>query len=59
MLDQVGEFYEREVAFDLRRLSAALEPALIVIIGAMVLVLMLGVFLPLWDMASLARGQGG
>lgn len=59
MLDQVGEFYEREVAFDLKRLSAALEPALIVIIGAMVLVLMLGVFLPLWDMASLARGQGG
>lgn len=57
MLDQVGEFYEREVAYDLKRLSAAVEPALIVIIGAMVLVLMLGVFLPLWDMASLARGR--
>jgi MSHA biogenesis protein MshG len=52
MLDEVADFYEREVDHDLEGLSAALEPVLIVSVGAMVLILALGVFLPLWDMAA-------
>ncbi len=52
MLGEVAEFYEREVDYDLENLSAAIEPILIVGVGAMVLVLALGVFLPLWDMAA-------
>ena len=56
MLTEVAEFYEREVDYDLDNMSAALEPVLIVTIGAMVLVLALGVFLPLWDLAA---GGGG
>jgi MSHA biogenesis protein MshG len=56
MLDEVADFYEREVDHDLENLSAALEPVLIVSVGAMVLVLALGVFLPLWDMAANSGG---
>jgi len=56
MLSEVAEFYEREVDYDLENLSAAIEPLLIVAVGAMVTVLALGVFLPLWDMAA---GAGG
>lgn len=56
LLDEVAGFYEREVDYDLKRLSSAIEPVLIVVIGGMVLVLALGVFLPLWDMAAAARG---
>jgi MSHA biogenesis protein MshG len=56
MLDEVADFYEREVDYDLENLSAAIEPLLIVVVGAMVTVLALGVFLPLWDLAS---GSGG
>jgi MSHA biogenesis protein MshG len=52
MLEEVADFYEREVDHDLENLSAAIEPILIVAVGAMVLVLALGVFLPLWDMAA-------
>lgn len=52
MLHEVADFYEREVDYDLENMSAALEPILIVGVGAMVLVLALGVFLPLWDMAG-------
>jgi MSHA biogenesis protein MshG len=57
MLAEVADFYEREVDHDLENLSAALEPTLIVFVGAMVLVLALGVFLPLWDMYAVAGGM--
>jgi len=52
LLQEVAEFYEREVDYDLKNLSSAIEPILIVAIGAMVLVLALGVFLPMWDLAT-------
>jgi MSHA biogenesis protein MshG len=58
MLGEVADFYEREVDYDLENLSAAIEPVLIVAVGAMVTVLALGVFLPLWDMAAGAGGLG-
>lgn len=52
MLEEVAGFYEREVDYDLKNLSAAVEPVLIVAVGALVLLLALGVFLPMWDLSS-------
>ena len=56
LLEEVAGFYEREVDYDLRNLSAVIEPILIVALGVMVLILALGVFLPMWEMMSVARG---
>jgi MSHA biogenesis protein MshG len=56
MLKEVADFYDREVDYDVKNLTSAIEPILIVIIGAMVLVLALGVFLPMWDLAGAAKG---
>jgi len=56
MLENVAEFYDREVDYQLKNLSSAIEPILIIIIGAMVLVLALGVFLPMWDLAQVVKG---
>jgi len=56
MLIEVADFYEREVDYDLENLSSALEPFLIVAVGVMVLILALGVFLPLWDLAASGGG---
>ncbi|NNC63651.1 MAG: type II secretion system F family protein, partial [Gammaproteobacteria bacterium] len=56
MLIEVADFYEREVDYDLENISSALEPFLILAVGAMVLILALGVFLPLWDMAASGGG---
>jgi MSHA biogenesis protein MshG len=58
MLVEVADFYEREVDYDLENISAAIEPMLIVSVGSMVLVLALGIFLPLWDMAASGGGFG-
>lgn len=55
MLDDVAAFYEDEVDYDLKTLADAIEPILLVAMGVMVLILALGVFLPMWDMSSMAR----
>jgi MSHA biogenesis protein MshG len=52
LLAEVAGFYEREVDYDIKNLAQTIEPVLIVAIAGMVLVLALGVFLPMWDMAS-------
>lgn len=56
MLNEVADFYDREVDHEVKNLTSAIEPILIVFIGAMVLVLALGVFLPMWDLMSAAKG---
>jgi MSHA biogenesis protein MshG len=52
LLDEVAGFYEREVDYALKNLSAAIEPLLIIAVGAIVCVLALGVMLPMWEMIS-------
>lgn len=52
LLAEVADFYQREVDYSLKNLSAAIEPILMVCIGGMVLVLALGVFLPMWEMVA-------
>ncbi|MBI2786265.1 MAG: type II secretion system F family protein, partial [Legionella longbeachae] len=57
LLDEVADYYQREIDYDIVRLSDTIEPILLVIIGGMVLTLALGVFLPTWNLASLIKQQ--
>ena len=52
MLLEAAEFYEGEIDAELKNLSSVIEPILIVVIGAMVLILALGIFLPMWNLTS-------
>lgn len=52
MMVEVAEYYDREVDYDIKNLSSMIEPILIIVIGAMVLILALGVFLPMWNMTK-------
>ena len=54
LLEEVADFYEREVDYDLKKLSSAIEPIMIVVIGVMVLILAMGIFLPMWELAAVA-----
>ena len=56
LLAEVGDYYEREVDYDLATLTARIEPLLLVVVAVMVLVLALGIFTPMWDMASAMQG---
>lgn len=55
LLEEVADFYDAEVEYDLKRLGEAIEPVLIMVIAGMVLILALGVFLPIWDLSSAAN----
>ncbi|MGN5139060.1 type II secretion system F family protein [Aeromonas sp. 164P] len=57
LMQEVAEYYEREVDYDLKSLTARIEPILIAIVAVMVLVLALGIFTPMWDMISVVRGK--
>ncbi|MBF0589349.1 MAG: type II secretion system F family protein [Magnetococcales bacterium] len=54
MMQEVAEFYEREVEYDVKNLTQAIEPILLLVVGAMVLVLALGIFMPMWNLGSAA-----
>lgn len=59
LMGEIADMYEREVTIEVEGLTAKIEPILLVFMGVLVLVLALGVFLPMWDMASAARGGSG
>jgi MSHA biogenesis protein MshG len=54
LMNEIAQMYEREVDYELKTLSAQIEPILIAFLGAMVLVLALGIFLPVWDLGKVA-----
>jgi MSHA biogenesis protein MshG len=58
MMDEMAEFYDRDVQNDVENLGTLMEPLLIIIVGGVVLVLALGVFLPMWDLAGAAMHRG-
>ena len=52
LMTEVADMYEREVDYDIKNLAANIEPILTVALGAMVLILALGVFMPIWGLGS-------
>jgi MSHA biogenesis protein MshG len=58
MMDEMADFYDRDVANDVENLGTLMEPLLIIVVGGVVLVLALGVFLPMWDLAGAAMRRG-
>jgi MSHA biogenesis protein MshG len=53
--DQVANYYQREIDYDLKRLTDAIEPILLIGIAVMVLLLALSVYMPIWNMTKFPR----
>ena len=58
LLTDAADFYEGEVDYDLKNLTAKLEPILIGFVAGIVLILALGIYLPMWDMLNVVKGGG-
>ncbi|MCX7946722.1 MAG: type II secretion system F family protein [Hydrogenophilus sp.] len=57
MMQEVADYYDREVDYDIEHLSDLIEPVMLLIVGGMVLVLALGIFLPMWEMTGMAKAK--
>lgn len=57
LTSEIADLYQREVEYEIKNLSAQIEPVLIIALGIMVLILALGVFLPIWDLGNAALGK--
>ena len=55
MLEQVAQMYQEEVEYDIGRLSESIEPIMLGAMGVLVGILLLGIFLPLWDFTQIAH----
>ena len=56
MLEKVSDYYKSRFNDIIDNLSSYIEPILIGFIAGMVLMMALGIFLPMWDMASAVKG---
>ncbi len=56
LLHEVADYYEREVDYDLKSLTARIEPIMLVIVAGLIAVMALGIFMPMWDMMSAYQG---
>ncbi len=56
MLEKVSEYYKNRFQDIIDNLSSYIEPILIGFIAGMVLMMALGIFLPMWDMAQAVKG---
>ena len=55
MMAEIALYYQREVEYDLKNLTDAMEPILLVSIAVMVLLLALAVYMPIWNMVKLVH----
>lgn len=55
LLLDIADFYDKEVQYQLRVLSARLEPILLMLVSILVLILAMGIFLPMWNLLDLAK----
>ena len=54
-MQQLATLYQEEVEYEASQLTETLEPILLVFMAGLVLVLLLGIFMPMWSMTQLIR----
>ncbi len=52
MLDEINRFYERDVEFAVDRLARMIEPAMTLLVGGIVLLVLLGLYSPIFNLGK-------
>ncbi len=58
MLEKAAKYYEDRFQDIIDNMQASIEPIMLTIIGGLVLLIALGIFLPMWDLANAAKNAG-
>jgi len=57
MFESAAKYYEDRFQDIIDNMQAAIEPLMLTIIGGLVLLIALGIFMPMWDLAQAARNS--
>ena len=52
MVEQIALMYQDDVEYEVSKLSETIEPLLLAMMGVLVGILLLGIFMPLWDLGQ-------
>jgi len=55
MLENASKYYEDRFEDIIDNMQASIEPIMLTVIGSLVLLIALGIFLPMWDLANAAK----
>jgi len=55
MVAQLAALYQEEVEYEANQLAETLEPVLLLFMAVLVTILLLGIFLPMWNMTQMIR----
>lgn len=58
LLSCVSAYYDQQVSYRVRRLTASLEPILLIVVGLGVLLMASAVFVPMWDLVQIFKQSG-
>lgn len=56
MLGKIADFYEDEVETSVKAMTSLLEPLLMVVLGGIIAVLVVAMYLPIFNMAEVVGG---
>src|SRR5208337_2642493 len=59
MLNSVAEFFEEDVATALTASLALIEPAILIVMGVVVVFILISLYLPIFSLGQATGGQGG
>src|SRR3989338_853513 len=55
LLRSVSEYYDQQVGYTVKRLITSIEPLLLLVVGAGVLLMATAVFVPMWDLVKIFK----
>ena len=56
MLNSLAEFYDEEIETEVERVTRLIEPVLLVMMGIVIAVVVLALYMPLFDLSSVVGG---
>ena len=57
LLDVIADYFENEVDYSIKKLNEVIPAIVTILLGGVVLMLALGIFLPMWDLAGAALNR--
>jgi len=55
IVDKVGELWDRNLDFEIKNIASKIEPAMVILLGGIVLMIALAIYLPLFELPSTIR----